>query len=948
MKNAKKIFGILIAIIALALVMSISIFAQEYQVGTKAEFETAHNSAVDGDTIKFTADIDWGTSYYTITKAITLDLGGNKLTTSFSHTGLRLSNDGCSFINGTLEHKGGVCAIKVNNADRIEDIVIECTATSGATIGGIVIQNGATNHVNTIKDVEIKGVGLTNGIEVGAADANSSVIDNIENVTITATGSGMWIYAPVGTVKNCTISGTESGIKLHVRNAGNNPSVTLQDCDVTGGTQAILVDDSGNNGTMNISTDGFTTLTSAGSKITVNVTNANNFTAEIAGFIQNENGEFIECTEHTYIQTNRIEPQSTTVHGSVTLVCSKCNSSETRVIKRYEFSGDHNSFKTAYNAASDYDVLYMTGNTTVQQLNTDGKASSFNAIAKPVVINLGGNTLTTTSPNSGITLGGGASMINGTIKHTGNTSVFKAYNVDRLEDLVIIVESSNKDTGGISLRNGTNSNYPAGVGGGHINVIKNVKMSGTGNYGIETYQVANSTSSCIDLIENVEIDSMKYGIDLRFPLGTIKDSVISGSQSGIAVSGSGITVTLVGENEIMGGDNALAVSSGSVILKADKYTNFINTNGGDVFSMSETSASISTFNLVGYTVEGNTFTECDHESTGGSCTVRAECTKCTKVLGYVHSYVENVEQRIPSDCTVQGTAFLYCDCGASKEEFIARDPNAHVWLTVETLATCTTEGGMSYNCKYGSCTGEEWVDVYPVLGHAIVLDETAVAPTCTETGLTSAEHCTRDGCTYATTQQTVDELGHDIIIDAAVPSTCTQTGLAEGKHCSRCDAETVLQATVPALGHDMKTKAAVAPTCINTGLTEGKYCSRCDDMTVTQTIVPVLGHDIITTGEAVAPTCTQTGLTKGEKCSRCAKATVEQEVIPALGHTWLEATLEAPKTCSVCATTEGEKLTPPDEGMSGGAIAGIVAGAVAVLGGGGFALYWFVFRKRFI
>jgi hypothetical protein len=146
----------------------------------------------------------------------------------------------------------------------------------------------------------------------------------------------------------------------------------------------------------------------------------------------------------------------------------------------------------------------------------------------------------------------------------------------------------------------------------------------------------------------------------------------------------------------------------------------------------------------------------------------------------------------------------------------------------------------------------------------------------------------------------------------------------------------------------MKTKAAVAPTCINTGLTEGKYCSRCDDMTVTQTVVPVLGHDIITTGEAVAPTCTETGLTKGEKCSRCAKATVEQKVVPALGHTWLEATLEAPKTCSVCATTEGEKLTPPDEGMSGGAIAGIVAGAVAVLGGGGFALYWFVFRKRFI
>ena len=33
-------------------------------------------------------------------------------------------------------------------------------------------------------------------------------------------------------------------------------------------------------------------------------------------------------------------------------------------------------------------------------------------------------------------------------------------------------------------------------------------------------------------------------------------------------------------------------------------------------------------------------------------------------------------------------------------------------------------------------------------------------------------------------------------------------------------------------------------------------------------------------------------------------------------------------------------------GLSGGAIAGIVLGSVAVVGGGGFASYWFVFRKK--
>ena len=41
-----------------------------------------------------------------------------------------------------------------------------------------------------------------------------------------------------------------------------------------------------------------------------------------------------------------------------------------------------------------------------------------------------------------------------------------------------------------------------------------------------------------------------------------------------------------------------------------------------------------------------------------------------------------------------------------------------------------------------------------------------------------------------------------------------------------------------------------------------------------------------------------------------------------------------------------DKPEDPDDGLSGGAIAGIVAGSVVVLGGGGFALWWFVFRKK--
>ena len=41
-----------------------------------------------------------------------------------------------------------------------------------------------------------------------------------------------------------------------------------------------------------------------------------------------------------------------------------------------------------------------------------------------------------------------------------------------------------------------------------------------------------------------------------------------------------------------------------------------------------------------------------------------------------------------------------------------------------------------------------------------------------------------------------------------------------------------------------------------------------------------------------------------------------------------------------------EKIEQPKKGLSGGAIAGIVVGSVVVLGGGGFAIFWFAIKKK--
>ena len=85
-------------------------------------------------------------------------------------------------------------------------------------------------------------------------------------------------------------------------------------------------------------------------------------------------------------------------------------------------------------------------------------------------------------------------------------------------------------------------------------------------------------------------------------------------------------------------------------------------------------------------------------------------------------------------------------------------------------------------------------------------------------------------------------LGHTEVIDAAVAPTCTETGLTEGNHCSVCDEVLVAQTVVDASGHTEVIDAAVAPTCTETGLTEGNHCSVCDEVLVAQDVIPAPGH----------------------------------------------------------------------------------------------------------
>ncbi len=104
---------------------------------------------------------------------------------------------------------------------------------------------------------------------------------------------------------------------------------------------------------------------------------------------------------------------------------------------------------------------------------------------------------------------------------------------------------------------------------------------------------------------------------------------------------------------------------------------------------------------------------------------------------------------------------------------VSPDPDVpactHEYAAVTTDATCTEAGSTTYTC---TLCGDSYTEPIPALGHELRTD-VALAPTCTEPGLTQGRHCVRDGCGYAIAQEAIPALGHSYT----------------NGFCSRCGAE---------------------------------------------------------------------------------------------------------------------------------------------------------------
>lgn len=386
-----------------------------------------------------------------------------------------------------------------------------------------------------------------------------------------------------------------------------------------------------------------------------------------------------------------------------------------------------------------------------------------------------------------------------------------------------------------------------------------------------------------------------------------------------------------------------------------------------------------------------------HEFVGG-CTEK--CTTCGDLGNPNAKHNLKLIAVKPATCSTTGmNAHYTCEgCGKyfdeSKKETTeaaltipTTDDHTFGTLIEEQPATCIA-GGMKAHYKCTACgkffdedkneTTEEALKtpVSPYYGHNFGFWVEEEYATCQAPGRKGYKHCSICNKDYDASNKEITDFvipvnpdGHELDdLVAEIPATCKDTGVKEhrdcrlcGKHCDPITRKEIADLTIPTTNDHTfgGWTDEVAPTTTEFGTKGHKDCTVCarhfdnDGNEIKDLRIAKIGtHKVIVNGEskfyAHGESATVTAEDKEGKVFKGWKDESGNIVSTKKEYTF---NVEGEKTLTAVYEDKpsgGGEITPPakKDGLSGGQIAGIVIGSVAVAGIGGFAFVWFAIKKK--
>ena len=308
-------------------------------------------------------------------------------------------------------------------------------------------------------------------------------------------------------------------------------------------------------------------------------------------------------------------------------------------------------------------------------------------------------------------------------------------------------------------------------------------------------------------------------------------------------------------------------------------------------------------------------------------------------------------------------------------------------LIDEIPATCIA-GGMKahYKCtvcgKYFDADKNETTEealktpISPYYGHHFGFWVEEQYATCQAPGKKGYKHCSICNKDYDASNTVITDFvipvnpdGHELgDLVAEVPATCKDTGVKEhrdcrlcGKHCDPITRKEIADLTIPTTNNHTYGKLIpeVPATTTEFGVKEHKDCTVCerhfdkDGNEITELRIAKIGtHNVIVNGESKFYVHGESvTVTAEDKEGKEFKGWQDENGEIVSTEKSYKFTVSEEKTLTAVyedKSSGGGEITPPakKDGLSGGQIAGIVIGSVAVAGIGGFAVLWFAVKKK--